>query len=245
MGSARAAWWGWVALPLLLGACATSPSARPQASLQVQSADEWEPYPAPRGVPAALEPGFTASAGERVAAHAARLVGLGSLRSVSRSLPDDCTGFVRYAYAKEGVELMRPSGSGSNGVTFIFRAMRACGALHAQTPQPGDLVFFRETYDRDRDGARDDGLTHVAIVEAVASDGTVTFMHRAGKGIARAHMNLAAGDRRTDEHGRAINDYLRAARKGSPAALAAQLFVGYASAARILADCYGPALSAR
>ncbi|MHB8876208.1 MAG: CHAP domain-containing protein [Myxococcaceae bacterium] len=154
---------------------------------------------------------------------------------MSRSLPDDCTGLVRFAYGLLGIELMQPvEGHRLNGVTIIFRGARSRGALHAHAPSPGDLVFFRETYDRDRDGARDDGLTHVAVVESVGADRTVTFVHRSGQGITRGRMNLARPDVRSDELGAVINDYLRTSSRGRPAAFAAELFVGFASAEVLL-----------
>ena len=159
--------------------------------------------------------------GARIAQHADALVGLHSLKAVTH-LPDDCTGLVRYAYAREGVELMPPQGSpGTNGVTAIWRAARAKNALHARAPLPGDLVFFRETYDRDRDGRRDDGLTHIGVVESVEEDGTVYFVHRSGRGVTRERLNP---HRPRD---RQVNDWLRARSRAAPAALTGELFVAY------------------
>jgi cell wall-associated NlpC family hydrolase len=110
--------------------------------------DGWAPYPEPSE--ASSRP---ASVGERIAAHASALVGLPRLAGYAPGLPDDCTGLVRHVYRLEGIELMTwVGGRGLNGVTIMFRVAHASSALHAGTPSPGDLAFYRETYDRDRDG---------------------------------------------------------------------------------------------
>jgi hypothetical protein len=150
---------------------------------------------------------------------------------VDRSVPDDCTGVARIAYESVGIELMAGAGRpGSNGVTHIYQHAKRLGALHKGRPKPGDLVFFRETYDRDRDGRRDDGLTHVGIVERVAPDGSITFVHRGGKGVARARMNLRQPRlHRVKGSGAVVNDYLRRASQGGRAYLTGELFAGFAS----------------
>lgn len=161
--------------------------------------------------------------GERIAGHADALVGIGSLKTVTQ-LPDDCTGLVRYAYSLAGHELMPDEGTrGHNGVTAIWFAAREKKALHQRAPDAGDLVFFRETYDRDRDGRRDDGLTHVGVVESVEADGTVVFVHRSGRGVTKGRVN----PRRPKD--RAVNDWLRVRSRAGPAALTGELFAGYAS----------------
>ncbi|OJH37052.1 CHAP domain-containing protein [Cystobacter ferrugineus] len=170
------------------------------------------------------------SRGRRVAQRAAGLVGASLAR---HRVPDDCSGLVRLAYQSVGVELLshgtRP---GENAASAMYRRAQAKGALHRKTPQPGDIIFFRETYDRNRDGLRNDGVTHVGVIESVARDGTVVFVHRGGKGVGRARMNLRhAGHQGAG--GRVLNDYIRKAEQGERARLTSELFVGYASATRL------------
>ena len=170
--------------------------------------------------------------GERIAARATGLVGVASLRTVSRTVPDDCTGLVRLAYSSAGIDLMAagPGRKGDNGVTHLYRAARARGALHRAKPRPGDLVFFRETYDRDGDNLRDDGLTHVGVVERVEPGGLITFIHRGGKGIARARMHLRWPATHRGRKGREVlNDYLRRASRRHRAYVTGELFAGFAS----------------
>jgi uncharacterized protein YijF (DUF1287 family) len=169
--------------------------------------------------------------GERIAARASRLVGVTSLKQVDRKMPDDCTGVARIAYGSVGIEVMPRDGRrGDNGVTHIYQHARRLGAVHKGKPQPGDLVFFRETYDRNRDGRRNDGLTHIGVVERVESDGTVFFIHRGSKGVARVRMNLQRPTtHRERKTGAVVNDYLRAASRKHRAYLTGELFAGFAS----------------
>lgn len=171
--------------------------------------------------------------GERVVLEARGLVGARSLSGVTRRLPDDCSGFVRYVYERVGVALLADPHADNrrsdNAVTAIHREARRKRALHARTPEPGDLVFFRETYDRNHDGVDDDGLTHIGIVEAVDDQGTVTFIHRASRGVVRAVMNPGRPSDPKDDSGRRINEVLRA-NAADGAELTGELFVAYAAA---------------
>src|SRR5258708_12613964 len=85
---------------------------------------------------------------------------------------------------------------GDNGVPSLFRAAHGAHAFHRRTPRAGDIVFFHETYDRNRDGKRNDGLTHVGVVDSVKADGSLTFVHRMRSGIARSRLSLRHPPRR-------------------------------------------------
>jgi hypothetical protein len=164
--------------------------------------------------------------GSAIAQRADALVGLRSVSTVSRAVPDDCTGLVRLIYGEKGIDLRAlPAKPGDNGVTSLFRAARRARAFHRHGPHAGDIVFFRETYDRNRDGRRNDGLTHVGVVDSVgrAGAGTLTFVHRARIGIRRSRLDL--------RHPRSqrTNDILRRASTGRRAFLAGELVTGFAS----------------
>jgi hypothetical protein len=146
----------------------------------------------------------------------------------------DCTGFVQAVYALEGVplrQLMRTAAPGEkSGVAAAYRAMEAYGVIFGgggEWPAPGDLVFWHDTYDRNRNGKADDRFTHVGIVEYVV-DGTVVFLHRGGKKVARGAMTPDRPHERT-AGGVTVNSPIRARNprlKGVPA-LAGALFAGY------------------
>src|SRR5438270_13093418 len=95
--------------------------------------------------------------GPRLAQQAQSAAGLRSVRQLSRTATDDCSGFVRAIYGREGVDLMvLPPRRCENGVSHLHRVASERGALRRR-PAPGDLVFFRDTYRQ--------GLSHVGIVE--------------------------------------------------------------------------------
>jgi cell wall-associated NlpC family hydrolase len=175
-------------------------------------------------------PPVKATRGRSVARRAGSLVGA-SLTAYR--VPDDCSGLVRAAYQAVGIELLSHGTlPGENAVTAIYRRAQRSGALHKRTPRPGDLVFFRETYDRNRDGVRNDGLTHVGVIESVEADGTVVYVHRGGSGVKRSRMNLRHPTHQ-GQGGRVFNDYIRRAEGGERARLSSELFSGYASASRL------------
>jgi cell wall-associated NlpC family hydrolase len=149
--------------------------------------------------------------GTRLAERAHDAAGLASVRQLSRAANDDCSGFVRTIYGREGVDLAPlPPRAGENGVTYIHRVAAARRALRKR-PRPGDLVFFRNTYRK--------GLSHVGIVDSVRGS-EVTFVHRAGKGIVRSRLDLRA------PHARGRNDVLR---RGPRPALTGELLAGFAA----------------
>ena len=96
----------------------------------------------------------------------------------------------------------------------------------------GDLVFFSNTYDRNRDGRMNDLFTHVGIVDRVEPDGTVVFLHYMKGKVRRYAMNRLKSDRVEDEEGKIVNSYLRRKRRRDPrdtSYLAAGMFETYGS----------------
>jgi hypothetical protein len=140
-------------------------------------------------------------------------------RYVDQPFNGDCSGYVRRVMREADVDLspLPSARSMSESLHLVSRGVR--------TPQPGDLVFFHDTYDRNRDGKLGDAWTHVALVEAVEGE-QVWFLHRGGKGIVRLQMDLSR------PHDEAANDPVRARRADDPPGtryLAAELFAGYGS----------------
>lgn len=150
----------------------------------------------------------------RLAARASSLVGeKGEFRVGRERFNADCTGFVEAVYEAEGVPLRglmrRAAPEERTGVDAAHRTMAAFGTILArgEWPAPGDLVFWRDTYDRNRNGRLDDGLTHVGIVLYVV-DRTVIFVHRGGQAVARGAMDPRRPDEATAD-GRVVNSHLR------------------------------------
>lgn len=176
-------------------------------------------------------PAPSASPRETVLATARALVGQPQVVLNGRKYPADCTGLIEGVFAQAGVTFRGTLKPGDNGVTALYRHARARGRVYTDgRPVPGDLVFFRETYDQNRDGRRNDGLTHVGIVDDVDADGTVTVIHRVRRGVVRYRMNLARPNlQRNPKTGEVLNDYLRHPGPNRDPVLTGQLFASYGS----------------
>lgn len=225
----------WSLSAALSFGCATgTPVGRRQDSLATHYRARGDSSPAPDLPARPRHPAAAAqlsdSSRETVVAAARRLVGSQHVRLNGRRYSDDCTGFVRAVYDQAGVDLFAAAGSSSeNGVTSIYRYALARGRVFKDPePEPGDLVFFRETYDQNRDGRINDGLTHVGVVERVLSGGTVVIIHRVSRGVVRYRMNLSRPSVHQDPvtH-QALNDYLRTSGFGRREVLTGQLFAAY------------------
>ncbi|MBN8228064.1 CHAP domain-containing protein [Corallococcus macrosporus] len=178
-----------------------------------------------------VSPAPTGNPRERVLATARALVGQSSVQVNGKRYPADCTALIEATYAQAGVKFRGTLKAGDNGVTAMYRYARANGRVYTDgRPVPGDLVFFRETYDQNRDGRRNDGLTHVGLVDGVDADGTVTVIHRVKRGVVRYRMNLARPHMARDpKTGELLNDMLRSPAPGQPHVLTGQLFAAFGS----------------
>ncbi|HWE25970.1 MAG TPA: NlpC/P60 family protein [Myxococcales bacterium] len=122
----------------------------------------------------------------------------------------DCSTYVRTAYLAAGIDLYSGALPRDNGVQAIHRYVRKHGRLQrARLPARGDLVFFDNSYDRNRNRLLDDPLTHVGIVEDVLADRTVLVLHATNHGIVREPMNLRRPHALSDASGQVINAALR------------------------------------
>lgn len=77
----------------------------------------------------------------------------------------DCSGFIHYIYNQAGVSIPRTNTVGYHSRSF-----------YVNNPQPGDLVFFNDTYKK--------GLSHMGIYL-----GNGKFIHAGSKGIAIGNVN--------------------------------------------------------
>ena len=170
----------------------------------------------------------------KVVALARRLLGSSQVAVNGKHYPDDCSGFVRAVYEYAGVDLMSDARQGDSGTQAIFRYAQRHGHVYQRgDPQPGDLVFFRDTYDKNHRGRAETGLTHVAVVDDADPDGTVYIIHRVRRGVVRYRMNLSRPHLHLDPTSRqTLNDYLRIAGKQTHPVLTGELFASYGSVLR-------------
>jgi hypothetical protein len=166
------------------------------------------------------------------------LLGRNRVEVGGRHYSQDCSGLVRGVYATQRVDLYDGLGEldGGNGVGRIFTHAVQHGRIHyGPTVHPGDLVFFHNTWDFNRDGLPNDPLTHVGVVEKVERDGTVIFVSWVSAGVERYRMNLRQPDTHKTTDGRVINDYMRRKSSGDHQAtryLTGQLFAAFGTVLR-------------
>lgn len=123
----------------------------------------------------------------------------------------DCSGFVCAAANLVGL----PLDGNTQGIWEIAKARG--GVHHRKRPDVGDLVFFDQTYDRNRNGRLDDELTHIAIVVEVHEDGRLLLAHGGtSRGRTTLWMDLERPDVRVDEAGVEHNGYLRGKKRSDP-----------------------------
>lgn len=164
---------------------------------------------------------------------AVRFVGQSRIKIDGRNYAPDCSGFVRGVYASQRVDLYGGLGEldGGNGVGRIFTHVVEHGRIHyGPSVHPGDLVFFHNTWDFNRDGLPNDPLTHVGVVEKVELDGTVVFVSSVSAGIQRYRLNLKHPGTYKASDGRVLNDFLRRKHRGDARGtyyLAGQLFAAF------------------
>jgi peptidoglycan DL-endopeptidase CwlO len=166
---------------------------------------------------------------QQVARSAAQVVGQQQVKVSGKSYRRDCSGVVRGIYADAGVPLRGSALSKEeNDVSIIYRWVNETGSLRKSHPLPGDLVFFDDTYDRNRDRKENDPLSHVGVVEEVMPDGTVTFVHHVGGGILRYRLNLDdPHTTRNPKTGDRLNHVLRRQNGNIEMATTAELFVAF------------------
>lgn len=163
------------------------------------------------------------------------LLGKKSLKFDKRSFNWDCSGTVLATYYKTDSlnfydEYLQESGGGVNKMYNL--AVKKDALFTDRLPEPGDLIFWDNTYDKNHNKKWDDLLTHVGIVIEVNKSGQITYMHHDyAKGIVKGYMNLNKPNVYTDENNNVINSSMRMKKDRylNPSKwLSSHLFVGFA-----------------
>jgi hypothetical protein len=147
----------------------------------------------------------------------------------------DCSGTILAVFAHAGIYLVDLFGSYTgNGVARLYGIATDYELLHKRVlPDPGDLIFWDNTYDRNEDGEWNDPLTHAGLVISVSDDGTVEYLHHNyRRGIVTARMNLLEPETYRNDEGGELNSPMRMAsqRASNPDLwLSSHLFKEFAS----------------
>jgi hypothetical protein len=102
----------------------------------------------------------------------------------------DCSGVI-YAVCQRSGLMIAPMiwPYEGNGVSRLYQLLED-NELLMDTPQPGDLIFWDNSYDYNGNGLADDQLTHVGIITEIDADGLIHFVHYHYRlGIIEAQMD--------------------------------------------------------
>ena len=152
---------------------------------------------------------------ELVVRSAMELLGRDRLVVRGRRFTLDCTGVVLAAYWGAGFDLMPLfNAETGNGVKRLHDIGVTGGTLkddQSALPEPGDIIIWDNTYDRDGDKKWGDPMTHNGIVVDVTPDGQVTYIHHNyAAGIVTARMHLGKVETHLDVDGRTeVNSPMR------------------------------------
>ncbi len=128
---------------------------------------------------------------------ARRLIGVEKIFVKGKSFSLDCSGTVMAIYWYAGIDLSRNFSRYTGGGTErIYKYLKDEGLLYrTKLPAPGDIIFWDNTYDKNKNGKPDDYLTHMGMVVSVDKTGTIEYIHENyRKGIILARMNLYKAD---------------------------------------------------
>ena len=180
---------------------------------------------------------------ERFATAAVDFLASGALDGPRGRRSMNCTGLVQACFDVLGCD-ERPTGS-----TRDLHAWCVAQERMTDTPEPGDLVFFDDTWDRDRDGRRDDPLTHVGVVVDLLTGGRLRFVHVGSRKLKAGFLHEGRPGDKRDEDGNTLNSPLRVRRKRDPGGtryLAGQLLRGFCRPIPCDGDAQnGPVISSR
>ncbi len=119
-------------------------------------------------------------------------IGLNNIPSLKgKTFTCDCIGFVRYVYLRAGLDLQKAYGNGRGGVSSLYDGLAGRGLIYTnRIPSPGDLIFFDNTYDVNKNGKWDDPLSHIAIVETVGKYNTIYYIDFSNNQVREERLNL-------------------------------------------------------
>lgn len=135
--------------------------------------------------------------------------------------------YVSDVYRINGLNIEQKIGNDRPTIGDVYQyAFKQKLVYQTTRPAIGDLVFFHNTFDRNRDGRWNDWHSLVGIVENVDDDETITVLIYTTK-IEKIALNLKYPELKSRK-GNAINSQLRPD-EGSQIGSAAKLFAGFAN----------------
>ncbi len=129
---------------------------------------------------------------DRVIKIARESIGLKIVPAVNgKHFTSDCIGFVNYVYYKAGFDLYKAYGKGRGGVDTLYDGLVKYGFVYKEKQaNPGDIVFFDNTYDIKGGRRWDNPLSHIGIIVGNGRFDTLVFIHFGNHGVEEGRLNL-------------------------------------------------------
>ncbi|MBQ8035534.1 MAG: hypothetical protein IJ268_00940, partial [Proteobacteria bacterium] len=134
-------------------------------------------------------------------------------------------GYAKAVYKLNGIDL----DTAGKTIAEIYQYAFSKKLVYQSTkPAIGDLVFFHNTVDRNRDGLWNDWHSLVGIVETIDNDETISVLVFMTDKVERIHLNLKYPELHKGKKGQILNSQLRN-NEGAQKGISAKLFAGFAN----------------
>ena len=134
--------------------------------------------------------------------------------------------YILDVYKVNGVDLAAKTSARSTAELYQY-AFKQKSVYHTSRPAIGDLAFFHNTADRNRDGRWNDWHSLIGIVESIDDQDTITILVFTSQ-LERIKLNLKYPELHKSKKGDILNSQLRP-NEGSQVGTSAKLFAGFAN----------------
>ena len=134
--------------------------------------------------------------------------------------------YILDVYKVNGVDLAAKTSARSTAELYQY-AFKQKSVYHTLRPAIGDLAFFHNTADRNRDGRWNDWHSLIGIVESIDDQDTITILVFTSQ-LERIKLNLKYPELHKSKKGDILNSQLRP-NEGSQVGTSAKLFAGFAN----------------
>ena len=145
--------------------------------------------------------------------------------NMSQTIPFSLA-YILDVYKVNGVDLAAKTSARSTAELYQY-AFKQKSVYHTSRPAIGDLAFFHNTADRNRDGRWNDWHSLIGIVESIDDQDTITILVFTSQ-LERIKLNLKYPELHKSKKGDILNSQLRP-NEGSQVGTSAKLFAGFAN----------------
>ncbi len=137
---------------------------------------------------------------------------------ISKLWTNSSSGFIKMVFLKFKVNITKSKiiknerGKWLSITELIFQFIKENGKLYKnKNYQIGDLIFFNNTYDKNRDGKLNDELTSIGLITNIDKENTISFLINMSGKVTLKYMNLSKKENKieTSNREKILNSTLR------------------------------------